>query len=67
MLYNVYIKNNVAIKVTEYNSKCVPCNKMDSIPSDEIKIMKIDLPKNKSFKGDVFNAVKSYINLNNLI
>lgn len=67
MLYNVYINNGIAIKVTEYNKYCTPCNNMDSVSSQEVKVMNINLPTGFSIKGDKLEAIKRYINLNNLI
>lgn len=67
MLYNVYINGGVAIKVTEYNSLCTPCNEQGSIPSQEKRVMKIDLPIGYHKSGDKLESIKKYINLNNLL
>lgn len=67
MLYNVYINGGVAIKVTEYNAKCTPCNEIGSVPSEEKRVMNIVLPP--GFKNKLYNyeEIKKYINLNNLL
>lgn len=67
MLYNVYINNGIAVKVTEYNAHCTPCNEIDSIPSQEKRVMKIELPIGYYHTGDRLDAVKKYINLNNIL
>lgn len=68
MLYNVYIDNGIAIKVTEYNSLCTPCNEQGAIKSQEKRIMNINLPigYNHNALGHL-DAIKKYINLNNLL
>lgn len=69
MLYNVLILNGVALTVSEYNPHCVPCNTtgMLNIPFSETKIIKVDVPK--TFKSNLprLEAIKQYINLNNLV
>jgi len=67
MLYNVYINNGIAIKVTEYNQYCVPCNDNDSIKSSEKRVMKIELPQGFPTHGNKLETIKKYINLNNIL
>lgn len=67
MLYNVYINNGIAIKVTEYNSNCTQCNQMGSIPSEEVRVLKIDMPFGYHKQGDKMETIKKYINLNHII
>jgi len=67
MLYNVYINNNVAIKVTDYNAHCTPCNKMGSVDSQEVRVIKVELPLGYYSGIDRCEAVKKYINLNNIL
>lgn len=67
MLYNVYINGNVAIKVTDYNKECTPCNQMGSVPSQEVRVMNINLPAGQVVRGDRHEAIKKYINLNHIL
>ena len=69
MLYNVQVLNGVVITVTEHNPHCIPCNTTGTynIPYSEMKLIKVDLPN--GFKSNLpkLEAVKQYINLNNLV
>jgi len=69
MLYNVYINHGVAVKVTEFNQYCVPCNESGAIQSDERRVMNVEVPTSffKKIDCDKNDAVKRYINLNNLL
>ena len=69
MLYNVYINHGVAVKVTEFNKLCAPCNNEGAIQVDERKVIDVDLPIGYQKKTDCSKneAVKRYINLNNLL
>ena len=67
MLYNVYIINNVAVKVTEHNSSCSPCNSMGAIPSERVQIVNVNLPQGYKENLPILEAIKQYINLNHLI
>lgn len=66
MLYNVYINHGIAIKVTEYNAHCTPCNNIDSVPSEEKRVINITMPHGIKDQRD-FEAIKKYINLNHLL
>ena len=69
MLYNVFINHGIAVKVTEFNQYCTACNEAGSIETSEKRVMNIELPstwKNTN-PCDKFEAVKKYINLNNLL
>lgn len=67
MLYNVYITNGKAIKVTEFNRLCVPCNDADAVDSQEKRVMKIELPLGFHKQGNKLDSIRKYINLNNIL
>ncbi len=67
MLYNVYINNGIAIKVTEYNAHCTPCNQMDSVPSQEVRVMDLNIPPHFHKGLSKLEALKQYINLNHIL
>lgn len=67
MLYNVFINNGIAVKVTDYNPHCVPCNdNIGDISFQERKIINIKLPPDIKNNRD-FESIKKYINLNNIL
>lgn len=65
MLYNVFIKNGIAIDVKEYNKNCVPCSESSLASYNEKRTTKLSLPIN--IKDGDFEAIRKYINLNNIL